>query len=114
MSVVVPCSIPVHGHVTPLPAEADYDDADMDAAFPDRVGLTGAAGIRYIISAIFLRPAPSQLAALEAELASEPTNAVLVDPMFMGLLGRIRNSLLRVLAERSSSARCRRRPSNSC
>lgn len=75
-----------------LPADADYDDADMDAAFPERVGLTGAAGIRYDISAIFLRPALSQLAALEAALAAEPADAVLVEPMFMGTLGLVRKN----------------------
>lgn len=71
----------------PLPADADYDDSDMDAAFPERVGLTGPAGIRYDISAIFLRPALSQLAAVEAALAAVATDAVLVEPMFMGTLG---------------------------
>lgn len=70
-----------------LPADADYDDADMDAAFPGRVGLTGPAGIRYDISEIFLRPALSQFAAVEAALAAEATDAVLVEPMFMGTLG---------------------------
>ncbi|KIP52516.1 glycosyltransferase [Leucobacter komagatae] len=73
-----------------LPADADYDDSDMDAAFPERVGLKGPAGIRYDISAIFLRPALSQLAAVEAALSAEPTDAVLVEPMFMGTLGLIR------------------------
>ena len=96
MASVLLCSIPVHGHVTPLlavarylvgrghwvrfltgtryrekveatgatylplPAEADYDDSDIDAAFPGRVGRTGAAGIRYDVSTIFLRPAGAQ------------------------------------------------------
>lgn len=73
-----------------LPADADYDDADMDAAFPGRVGLTGPAGIRYDISTIFLRPALSQLAAVEAALAAETTDAVLVEPMFMGTLALVR------------------------
>lgn len=70
-----------------LPADADYDDSDMDAAFPGRVGRTGAAGIRYDVTAIFLRPALSQLAAVEAALDAEATDAVLVEPMFMGTLG---------------------------
>ncbi|MCS5732248.1 glycosyltransferase [Herbiconiux daphne] len=68
----------------PLPAEADYDDTDMDAAFPDRVGLKGPAGIRYDISTIFLKPAPAQLRAVDAALAAEPTDAVLVESMFIG------------------------------
>jgi UDP:flavonoid glycosyltransferase YjiC (YdhE family) len=70
----------------PLPADADYDDTDMDAAFPGRIGLSGPAGIRYDVSTIFLGPALSQLAAVEAALAAEATDAVLVEPMFTGAL----------------------------
>lgn len=73
----------------PLPTDADYDDTDMDAAFPERVGLKGPAGIRYDISTIFLRPALSQLVAVEAALDAETTDAVLVEPMFMGTLGLV-------------------------
>ena len=68
----------------PLPAEADYDDRDVDAAFPGRVGLSGPKGIRYDMIEIFLRPVPAQLAAVRAALAAEPTDAVLAEPMFAG------------------------------
>src|SRR5690348_16556412 len=54
----------------PLPAEADYDDRDMDAAFPGRVGLSGPAGIRYDLREIFLRPGAAQLAAVDAAIAA--------------------------------------------
>lgn len=74
----------------PLPPDADYDDSDMDAAFPERAGLTGPAGIRYDISTIFLRPALSQLAAVELALASEATDAILLEPMFLGTLALTR------------------------
>ncbi len=70
----------------PLPAEADYDDRDMDAAFPGRVGLAGPAGIRFDLREIFLRPAPAQLAALDAAIAAERPDAVLVESLFMGAL----------------------------
>ncbi|MFT4283242.1 MAG: glycosyltransferase [Protaetiibacter sp.] len=70
----------------PLPAEADYDDRDMDAAFPGRVGLSGPAGIRYDLREIFLRPAPAQLAALDAAIAHDRPDAVLVESLFMGAL----------------------------
>lgn len=66
----------------PLPAEADYDDHDMDAAFPGRRGLTGPAGIRYDMIEIFLRPVPAQLRAVREALAAEPTDAVLAESMF--------------------------------
>ncbi|WP_382309899.1 glycosyltransferase [Herbiconiux sp. UC225_62] len=70
----------------PLPAEADYDDTDMDAAFPGRVGLKGPAGIRYDMNTIFLAPAPAQLAAVDDALAAEATDAVLVESLFIGAL----------------------------
>lgn len=120
MASVLLCSIPVHGHVTPLlavarylvgrghrvrfltgsryrekveatgatylplPAEADYDDSDIDAAFPDRVGRTGVAGIRYDVTTVFLRPAGAQLRAVDEALAAEPVDVVLVESMFVG------------------------------
>lgn len=66
----------------PLPAEADYDDRDMDAAFPGRRGLTGPAGIRYDMTEIFLKPVPAQLRAVRAALDAEPTDAILSESMF--------------------------------
>lgn len=74
----------------PLPADADFDDRDLDASFPGRVGLKGPAGIRFDVSNIFLRPAMSQIAAVEAAIALAPVDAVLVEPMFMGVLGLVR------------------------
>src|SRR6478735_11082378 len=61
----------------PLPPEADYDDRDMDAAFPGRRGLRGPRGIRYDMIEIFLKPVPAQLRALRAAIEAEPTDAVL-------------------------------------
>ncbi|MCI0156148.1 glycosyltransferase [Leifsonia shinshuensis] len=67
-----------------LPAEADYDDTDMDAAFPGRVGLTGPAGIRYDMTEIFLRPARSQLVAMEAAIQGLGIDVVLAESLFLG------------------------------
>ncbi|MEU6561984.1 glycosyltransferase [Nocardia nova] len=66
----------------PLPAEADYDDRDIDAAFPGRRGLSGPAGIRYDMKEIFLRPVPAQLRAVREAVAAEPTDAILAESMF--------------------------------
>lgn len=68
----------------PLPAEADYDDRDMDAAFPGRRGLKGPAGIRYDMIEIFLKPVPAQLRAVREAIAAEPTDAILAESMFAG------------------------------
>ncbi|MEV8212413.1 nucleotide disphospho-sugar-binding domain-containing protein [Leifsonia sp. NPDC077715] len=67
-----------------LPADADYDDTDMDAAFPGRVGLTGPAGIRYDMTEIFLRPARSQLEAVDAVLRDLRIDVVLAESLFLG------------------------------
>lgn len=70
-----------------LPAEADYDDTDMDAAFPGRVGKSGVPGIRWDISNIFLKPAPAQIRAVDAAVLAEPTDAILLESMFIGSMG---------------------------
>ncbi|WP_285116082.1 nucleotide disphospho-sugar-binding domain-containing protein [Leifsonia sp. fls2-241-R2A-40a] len=67
-----------------LPAAADYDDTDIDAAFPGRVGLTGPAGIRWDMTEIFLRPAPSQLAAMDAVIRDLGIDVVLAESLFLG------------------------------
>ncbi|NYD67605.1 glycosyltransferase [Agromyces atrinae] len=72
-----------------LPRDIDYDDSDVDAAFPDRVGRTGVAGIRWDVENIFLAPAPLQLAALDEAIAAEQTDAVLVESMFVGAVALV-------------------------
>jgi UDP:flavonoid glycosyltransferase YjiC (YdhE family) len=67
-----------------LPAEADYDDTDMDASFPGRAGLTGPAGIRYDMTTIFLAPAAAQAAAVERAVARHGIDVVLVESLFLG------------------------------
>lgn len=77
----------------PLPAEADYDDRDIDAAFPGRVGREGVDGAKWDLQHIFLDPAPAQLRAIDALLRAAPADAVLAESMFFGamlLLGRPR------------------------
>lgn len=71
----------------PLPAEADYDDTDMNVAFPGRVGKKGVAGIRWDVSNIFLKPAPAQIRAVDAAIAQEPVEVILIENMFIGAVG---------------------------
>jgi UDP:flavonoid glycosyltransferase YjiC (YdhE family) len=70
----------------PLPAEADYDDRDMDAAFPGRVGRRGVDGARWDLRHIFLDPAPAQLRAVDEQLNARRTDAVLVESLFLGAM----------------------------
>ena len=68
----------------PLPAEADVDLDDADGAFPERIGLTGPAALRFDMSTLFVRPGAAQLAAVRAELDAHPVDAVLTEPLFVG------------------------------
>lgn len=69
-----------------LPADADYDDSDMDRAFPGRVGRQGVAGVRWDLKNIFLDPAPSHLRAIDEQISAAPVDVVLVESMFFGAL----------------------------
>lgn len=68
----------------PLTGLADYDDRDVDAYLPDRGDKRGVALAQYDIQTIFVRPIPDQAAALQATIAEEQPDAVLVDNMFAG------------------------------
>jgi UDP:flavonoid glycosyltransferase YjiC (YdhE family) len=47
-----------------LPPEADYDDRDIDAAFPQRRELNGIAQLRSDLISIFVEPMPHQYRAV--------------------------------------------------
>ena len=117
---VLLCSVPVHGHVTPLltiarslihdgvdvrfvtgqrfreavtaagaefvplPAESDFDDRNLNQAFPERTKLKGLAQLRFDLRHIFLRPMKGQVDALRAALATRPADVVLAEPGFWG------------------------------
>ncbi|MFS0894695.1 glycosyltransferase [Microbacterium sp. 179-I 3D3 NHS] len=67
-----------------LPPEADVDLDDADAAFPERVGLTGPAALRFDIGTLFVRPGAAQLDAVRRELGERRIDAVLTEPLFVG------------------------------
>ena len=67
-----------------LPPASDVDLDDADAAFPERIGLTGPAAIRFDIANLFLRPATGQLEVVRAELAAGGIDAVITEPLFLG------------------------------
>jgi len=68
----------------PLPDAADVDLDDADGAFPERVGLTGTAALRFDMSNLFVRPGVAQLAAVRAVLAERRIDTVLAEPLFLG------------------------------
>jgi MGT family glycosyltransferase len=69
----------------PLPAEADYDDRDLDAAFPGRSAVDGLNRVKFDVKHIFLAPVPAQLTAVRAALAAEHTDVVVAETMFAAM-----------------------------
>jgi MGT family glycosyltransferase len=70
----------------PLPADVDYDDADLDAWLPGRDRFRGLAAVRYDLIGMFVRVIPGQHRALTAELASGRYDMVVSEGVFMGAL----------------------------
>ncbi|MGM7696706.1 glycosyltransferase [Microbacterium sp. A84] len=70
-----------------LPDEADFDDSDMNAAFPGKAGKSGVAGIRWDVSNIFLKPAPAQIRAVDEAIKQEQVDVILIENMFIGAVG---------------------------
>ncbi|PJJ73320.1 UDP:flavonoid glycosyltransferase YjiC (YdhE family) [Diaminobutyricimonas aerilata] len=70
----------------PLPEAADYDDTRIDELFPGRVGLKGPTLITHDFREIFVRPMEAQAAAVDAALEAVPTDVVLTEALFTGIL----------------------------
>ena len=70
----------------PLPAEVDYDDAELDAWLPGRQELRGVAAGRHDILGLFVRPLPAQHRALRAALDADRYDAVVCEAAFLGAL----------------------------
>ncbi|MFI9000519.1 glycosyltransferase [Streptomyces sp. NPDC053541] len=68
-----------------LPAEADYDDRDFTARFPERSRVpAGPAQTMWDVMHVFGDPTPHQHRALREVLAGFPATAVLYDNLFLG------------------------------
>ena len=70
----------------PLPAEIDYDDADLGAWLPGRDRYKGIAAGRYDILGMFVRPLRAQHDALRGALANGCYDAVVCESAFLGVL----------------------------
>lgn len=69
----------------PLPAVSDFDDReDMNSRFPERAELRGARAIGFDVEHYFVLPGRGQYEVLTAELASDPADVVVADPVFIG------------------------------
>jgi MGT family glycosyltransferase len=67
-----------------LPEACDFDDRDLDASFPGRVGKKGLNRLRFDITAVFINALAHQYRALQEELERTPTDAVLSESGFVG------------------------------
>jgi UDP:flavonoid glycosyltransferase YjiC (YdhE family) len=70
----------------PLPPSVDYDDRDLDAAFPDRVGRSGLRKLTGDVHHTFIAPIRAQAEAMRELLDSEPADAVLAETAFLGAI----------------------------
>jgi UDP:flavonoid glycosyltransferase YjiC (YdhE family) len=68
-----------------LPTECDYDDRDLDTAFPGREKKRGPSQLNFDICHIFADPLPYQYRAVKDLLRSFPAEVVLSDSAFMGV-----------------------------
>lgn len=67
-----------------LPADADFDDRDVTARFPQRAEMSPLAAIAFDMEHLFVRPAEGQYATIAELLRTEPVDAVITDPLFFG------------------------------
>jgi UDP:flavonoid glycosyltransferase YjiC (YdhE family) len=67
----------------PLPADADFDDRDLNTSFPGRAQLTGLAQLRYDIGHMFLDATRGQLRALQAAIEERRPDVVIAETGFI-------------------------------
>jgi len=70
----------------PIPREADYDDADLEAWMPGRSARRGIAAGRHDVINLFIRPLRAQHAALMEALGRGSFDAVVAEAAFLGTL----------------------------
>lgn len=68
----------------PMEAARDFDDRDMDAAFPGTVERTGLAAFKFDVKHIFFDAAQGQIADLQRILQTFPADVILSDTAFVG------------------------------
>ncbi|MFN0252030.1 MAG: glycosyltransferase [Kofleriaceae bacterium] len=68
----------------PMRIAPDWDDANVEAALPQLRGTRGLARVRAQLDAMFIAPAPAQLADLREVVDRQPADAVLADQAHLG------------------------------
>ncbi len=69
----------------PLRGTADFDDSDLDAAFPGRAEAKGLAKVRFDVSHLFIDSMRPQWSVLSEELGRRPVDAIVYENTFTGV-----------------------------
>ncbi|HET7800758.1 MAG TPA: nucleotide disphospho-sugar-binding domain-containing protein [Humibacillus xanthopallidus] len=69
----------------PLRGAADFDDTDLDRAFPGRADAKGIAKVKFDVSHLFIRTMRDQFDVVTAELRRRPADVVVFETTFMGV-----------------------------
>jgi len=88
----------------PLPAEVDFDDADLDAFLPGRDAYEGLAAMRQDMIGIFAKVIPGQAAALAQAVDALRPDVVITE---IGFGGAVPLALTRPRGERPRCWACR-------
>lgn len=68
------------------PPAADYDDRNLDRAFPGRARLRGGPAVQFDLSSMWVKPLCHQFQAITAALAVEPVDGIVAELSSAGLL----------------------------
>jgi len=71
-------------HYVPMSAAPDFDDRDLDIAFPGRRGLTGLAQLKWDLKYVFIDSSSGQLTDCLNILRAFPADVFLADTVFAG------------------------------
>ena len=69
-----------------LEAPADYDDRNVQGAFPGGEELSGVRRLRFDLESNFVRVMPAQYLGIRAAMSAGPVDAVLAETAFTGIL----------------------------
>jgi len=69
----------------PLHGAADFDDSDLDAAFPGRGDAKGLAKVRFDVSHLFIASMRPQWSVMSAALRRRPVDVIVYENTFTGV-----------------------------
>ncbi|MGC0364584.1 UDP:flavonoid glycosyltransferase YjiC (YdhE family) [Rhodococcus sp. 27YEA15] len=70
----------------PLPVDCEFDEHDMESAFPGRSRKRGPLRARFDLEKIFIAAMTAQFTAVSNIIADRPVDAIAAENLFMGLI----------------------------